>query len=197
MKPGPREIVFAVILLAIPMAAWQLEFAPRSRQQVELRRSIDAKQAKLDALFDKKHLSGAIGNLQDQIAQGKEAVEIIRSRLPEKKDIDQIVREVWELAKSNNLSATAVRTVAPRKNKQFTTPDDPHGEQPVLIQLEGDFKGFYSFMLQMESQSRIMRVRQLTMRKPEKAPQGRVSVTVELSIFFERRNEAIPCAAKT
>jgi len=200
MKPGPREIIFAVILLAIPMAAWQLEFVPRGRRQAKLKRSIQAKQAKLDTLFDKRQLSGAIGDLRKQIDQGDEAVEIFRSRLPEEKDIDQIVREVWQLAKSNNLSPTVVRTVKPRKGRQFTTPNDPHGEQPVLIHLEGHFPGFYSFMLQMESQSRIMRVRQLKITKPDKAPQGRISVALELSIFFERKferkNEEIPCAAK-
>ncbi|MBL7134743.1 MAG: type 4a pilus biogenesis protein PilO [Phycisphaerae bacterium] len=187
MKPNLREIVFALVLLAIPMAAWQLEFAPRQRRQKELKQQIAAKQIKLDKLFEKKQLSGAIGDLRSQIAEGKEAVALFRSRLPDEKDIDQIVREVWRLAKSNNLSPTSLRTIPPRKNKQFTSPDGPHGEQPVLIQLEGKFTGLYSFMLDMESQSRIMRVRQMTLKKPEKTYSGQVSATIEFSIFFERR----------
>jgi len=197
MKPGVREIVFAVVLLAIPTAAWQLEFVPRSRHQTELKRAIEAKQAKLDTLFDEKQLSTAIGGLEKQIEEGDKAVEMFRSRLPEEKDIDQILREVWQLAKSNCLAAKVVRTVSPRKGEQFTTPEGPHGEQPVLIHLEGDFPGFYSFMLQMESQSRIMRVRELKISKPDEAPQGRISVALELSIFFERKDAAIRCAAKT
>ena len=196
MKPSPREIVFALVLLAIPMAAWQLEFAPRRRRQKELKQQIAAKQIKLDKLFEKKQLSGAIGDLRSQIAEGKEAVAIFRSRLPDEKDIDQIVREVWRLAKANNLSPTSVRTVPPRKGRQFTNPDGPHGEQPLLIQLEGDFTGLYSFMLDMESQSRIMRVRQMTLKKPDKAPDGQVSATVEFSIFFERRKGETQWTAK-
>ena len=187
MKPSPREIIFALVLLAIPMAAWKLEFSPRQKRQQELKQAIEAKQAKLDKLFEKKQLSGAIGDLRDQIAEGKKAVEIFRSRLPDEKEIDQIVREVWRLAKSNNLSPTSLRTVPPRKDKQFTSPAGPHGEQPVLIQIEGDFKGLYSFMIDMESQSRIMRVRQMTLKKPDKDHTGQVSATIEFSIFFEHK----------
>jgi len=196
MKPSPREIVFALVLLAIPMAAWLLEFAPRQRRQKELKEQVAAKRIKLDKLFEKKQLSGAIGNLRNQIAEGKEAVAIFRSRLPDEKDIDQIVREVWRLAKANNLSPTSLRTIPPRKDKQFTSPVGPHGEQPLLIQLEGDFKGLYSFMLAMESQSRITRVRQMTLKTPEKDHTGLVSTTIEFSIFFERKKEETQWTAK-
>ena len=196
MKPSPREIVFALVLLAIPMAAWQLEFAPRRHRQKELKQQIAAKQIKLDKLFEKKQLSGAIGDLRSQIAEGKEAVAIFRSRLPDEKDIDQIVREIWRLAKSNNLSPTSVRTIPPREGGQFTISGGPHGEQPLLIQLEGSFTGLYSFMLDMESQSRIMRVRQMTLKKPEKTENGQVSATIEFSIFFERKKGETQWTAK-
>ncbi len=76
-------------------------------------------------------------------------------------------------------------------------PTSPHGEQPVLIQLEGDFEGLYSFMLDMESQSRIMRIRQMTLKKPEKSHPGRVSATIEFSIFFERKKGLTQWTAKT
>ncbi|MBC8374198.1 MAG: type 4a pilus biogenesis protein PilO [Planctomycetes bacterium] len=196
MKPSPREIVFALVLLAIPMAAWQLEFVPRRRRQNELKQAIAAKQAKLDRLFEKKQLSGAIGDLRSQIAEGKEIVAIFRSRLPDEKDIDQIVKEIWRLAKSSKLSPTSLRTIPPRKNSRFTNPDGPHGEQPLLIQLEGSFTGLYSFMLDMESQSRIMRVRQMTLKKPEKGLSGQVSATIEFSIFFERKKGETQWTAK-
>ena len=196
MKPSSREIVFALVLLAIPLAAWSLEFAPRQRRQDELKQKIKAKQAKLDKLFEKKRLSGAIGDLREQIAEGKEAVAIFRSRLPDEKEIDQIVREVWRLAKSNELSPTSLRTIPPRKGKQFTAIGGPHGEQPVLIQIEGDFNGLYSFMLDMESQSRIMRIRQMTLKKPEKTHAGQVSATIEFSIFFERKKGQTQWTAK-
>jgi Tfp pilus assembly protein PilO len=189
MKPSPRELVFALVLLAIPMVAWQLEFAPRNKRQKDLKLQISTRQAKLDKLFEKKQLSGAIGDLRSQIAEGKKTVDIFRSRLPDEKDIDQIVREVWRLAKSNKLSPTSLRTIPARKGKQFTNPDGPHGEQPLLIQLEGDFNGLYSFMLDMESQSRIMRVRQMILREPKGTCSGQVSATIEFSIFFERKTE--------
>ncbi|MBT3199156.1 MAG: type 4a pilus biogenesis protein PilO [Phycisphaerales bacterium] len=196
MKPNPRELIFALVLLAIPMAAWHLEFAPRQRRQTELKANITAKQAKLNKLFAKKQLSGAIGNLRTEIAESKEAVAIFRSRLPDEKDIDQIVREVWRLAKSNKLSPTSLRTIPPRKDKQFTSGAGPHGEQPVLIQLEGNFNGLYSFMIDLEAQSRIMRVRQMILKSQDKEHSGLVSATIEFSIFFERKQEGEKWATK-
>ncbi len=89
MKPSSREIVFGLVLLAIPLAAWSLEFAPRQRRQEELKQKIQAKQVKLDKLFAKKRLTGAIGDLRKQIAEGKEAVAIFRSRLPDEKEIER------------------------------------------------------------------------------------------------------------
>ena len=196
MKPNPREIIFALVLLAIPTASWLLELAPRQRRQTELKEQITDRRTKLQKLFEKKQLSGAIGDLRDQIAEGKEAMKMIRARLPDEKEIDQIVREVWRLAKSNDLSPTSLRTIPPRKDKQFTSTGGPHGEQPLLIQLEGNFQGLYSFMIDMESQSRIMRVRQMTLKAPDKDHTGLVSATIEFSIFFERKKEETQWTAK-
>ena len=47
------------------------------------------------------------------LTEGKEAVAIFRSRLPDEKDIEQVVSEVWRLAKSNELSPKSLRTIPP------------------------------------------------------------------------------------
>ena len=65
------------------------------------------------------------------------------------------------------------------------------GEQPITIQLEGSFLGFYAFLQELEKQPRIMLVREMNMLKTEKAAEGYVSVEFIVTIFFEN-SEARP-----
>ncbi len=43
----------------------------------------------------------------------------------------------------------------------------------------------YTFLLALENQPRIMRIRSFTLRKAKKAPQGHMQADIELSVFFD------------
>ena len=58
--------------------------------------------------------------------------------------------------------------------------------QPVLIQIEGKFEGFYSFLQALEQQPRIMRIGLMNIRKTKDGPEGTVQVSFRMSVFFER-----------
>ncbi|GAG49990.1 unnamed protein product, partial [marine sediment metagenome] len=60
-----------------------------------------------------------------------------------------------------------------------------------------DFLGFYSFMLAIENQPRVIRIRKMTLKKLDKAPQGHVRADFEMSIFFERSQEDKQWASKS
>jgi hypothetical protein len=62
------------------------------------------------------------------------------------------------------------------------------------MKLEGDFKGFYSFLLSLENQPRIMRILKMTVRQPRDAPPGRIQAEFIMSIFFERSGEPLASA---
>ena len=183
MKFGLREIIFIVVLMVIPVGAWWFVFRPQNMQNAEMRRQIEVRQAKLRQL---NQVLGTIGDLEQQIATLGEAIEYFESKLPPEKEIDKILREIWLLAESNNLQANSIRTLVRKGPGGFTAEGGAQSEQPIQVQLEGDFMGFYAFLLALENQPRIMRIGRMSLRAGDKVPRGRIGADFELSIFFEK-----------
>jgi hypothetical protein len=60
-----------------------------------------------------------------------------------------------------------------------------HSEQPILMSLEGDFKGFYTFLQALERQPRIMRIGQMVIERFGDPAKGRIKAKFKMSVFFE------------
>jgi hypothetical protein len=63
------------------------------------------------------------------------------------------------------------------------------------MKFEGDYQGLYKFLLALEGQPRIMRVRQMSLKEMP-AQKGAVSAEMEISIFFEEGQGSKPCTKK-
>jgi len=183
MKFGLREIVFISLLMLIPVGAWWFVFRPQNTRNVEMRRQIEARQAKLR---DLNLATGTLGDLKSEIGSLTKAITFFQSKLPSEKEIDKILQEIWLLAESNKLNTKSIRTLDRKTDSIFTTEESDQSEQPIAIHLEGDFRGFYSFMLALENQPRIMRIRSMKLTKIEQGPEGSMMAEFEMSIFFER-----------
>ena len=179
MKFGVRELVFAVLLLGIPLGAWKFIFVPRNQQDSEMRQQIEAKQQRLRAV---NFATATIGDLQKQISALQQAIGFFQSKLPNEKEIDKVLQEVWQMAESNRMTTKSIRTLQ-RSTDQPTA--QSHCEQPISMQLEGDFAGLYAFLQALENQPRIMRIRDMTLKKMDKGPPGAVQVSFVMTIFFE------------
>lgn len=183
MKLGLREAVFFAVLLAIPVGTWWFVFRPRNASNAEMLEEIESKQAKLRQL---NSVTATIGDLKEEIASLEKAVVFFQSKLPNEKEIDRVLREVWHLAESNRLATKSIRTEVRSGENSFTDPDGPHGEQPIRMRLEGNFRGFYAFLLALENLPRIMRIHKMTLKKLSKGPEGHMHAEFVMSIFFER-----------
>lgn len=183
MKYGLREVIFTVLLLAIPAGAWWFVFRPNNARAAEMLQQIDAKREKLKAL---NHATATIGDLKRKIASLKAAIGFLQSRLPDEQEIDKVLQETWKLAELNQLKTRSIRTLAWREDRAFTATGASQAELPIEVQLEGDFVGFYTFLQALENQPRIMRIRRVKLARSKKAPIGHVLATFEMSIFFER-----------
>ena len=72
-------------------------------------------------------------------------------------------------------------------------------EQPLKVELEGNFEGFYEFMLALENLPRITRIFDLKLKKisqlsgPKKddLPPGSVSAEFTLSIYFSSGSRSL------
>lgn len=179
MKLGIRVIVFVMLLTGIPVAAWWLVFRPANFQHAEMLRQIEARQERLREL---NQATATLGDLKQEIAALEEAVRFFQSKLPSEKEMDKVLREVWRLAETNHLVTKCIRTLQPDEKAASASPR----EQPIAVQLEGDFRGFYGFLQALENLPRIMRINSMTVTKLKNASEGQVQAIFNMSIFFER-----------
>jgi len=193
MKLGLREIIFIMLLMGIPVGAYVFVFRPQNARNAEMLQQIEARQARLREL---NNATATIGDLKKEIASLEEAINFFQSKLPNEKEMDKVLQEIWRLAEQNQLVAKSVRTLPSSEQTEMTGIGGPH-EQPITVKLEGSFHGFYSFLQALENQPRIMRVSQMTIEKLRNAPEGQVGVIFDMSIFFERASKDQPCPPKS
>ncbi len=177
MRFGLREMLFLCVLLGLPVAAYFFVFAPSNAQIEQVRKENAAKQTRLDQLQVARHIED-LGREIDKLA---EAIDLFEAKLPAAKEVDVILQEVWQLATRRGLNQRSVRT-----EKALRSP--AYGELPIKMQINGDFRGFYAFLLDLERLSRITRIHDMKLKKL-KDNEGHVEATFVLSIFFEPQDE--------
>jgi len=175
-----------VTLMVIPLGAWWFVFRPQNARNAEMRRQIESRQAKLREL---NTTLSALGDLQKEIDSLNKAIEFFHSKLPDEKEIHKILQEIWLLAESNDLDAKSIRTLSNKGATGYLPKGASQAEQPIAVELEGDFRGFYAFLLALENQPRIMRIAKMNLETVDKDETGKIKADFELSIFFERNRK--------
>ena len=179
---GLREFAFFGVLLAIPIASYFFVFAPRNAEIRDARAEISAKEKRLSEL---NILTDRIGDLGREIAQREEDLERLNQKLPDREGVDRILEQVTQLAQKSQLN---VRSVKGEK----AVPAGLAMELPLKTVIEGNFEGFYQFLLDVESLSRITRVHAMKITKlgmgprddPKDAVGNAMRAEFTLSIYF-------------
>lgn len=177
MRFGTRELLFVLLLLAMPGAAWWFVFAPANEQIEAARAEIKAKQQKLDQL---ELATQHIDDMGAEIDRLAEAVGIFEAKLPAQREVEVVLKDVWELAARHGLHPSSVRTERPVQSSRYT-------EMPLRMNIIGDFDGFYSFLLDIEQLERITRVPEMKLVRRPRDGDGQMEATFTLNIFFEPR----------
>jgi type IV pilus assembly protein PilO len=182
MRFGLREMMFFLVLLAVPVASFFYVFKPRNDEINQAEAEIQAKQATLDRLAQ---AMSKIDDIGVEIEKGKEQIEIIEAKLPSAQDVEGILEQVTQLAKKNRLNIKSFKSEKP-------VPAALYMELPLKIQLNGEFDGFYQFMLELENLPRITRIHQLKLERTsgatpedEELPPGSMKAEFMLSIYFQ------------
>ena len=184
MKFGLRELVFFLVLLTVPVASFIWVFRPRNEEISQAKLEIAAKQTKLDTLAK---VTSKIEDIGVEIEKGRESVDMIEAKLPNEQDVEGILEQVAQLAKRNNLIVRSVKSDKP-------VPAAMYMEQPLKMVMDGEFDGFYQFMLELENLPRITRIHQIKLERadstktgPEKEalPPGSMKADFILSIYFQ------------
>lgn len=185
MRFGFRELLFILVLVALPVIAWMTAFEPMNLAIAEAEREMLTKQQKLQQL---QLATSRVDDLGREIDKLTKAIEVFEAKLPAEKEVEVILKEVWQVAAKHELKPRSVRADKPIKAARYS-------ELPLKMIIVGDFDGFYAFLLDLEKHSRITRVPEMKLEKLKKGGDGQMEATFTLSIFFEPQSAAVVSAS--
>jgi type IV pilus assembly protein PilO len=174
MKPGIRVLLFAVVMIGLLCGSYFLVFLKHDEKKRDKQEQVNRK---LKALSDLERATANVKDVDIKIAELRKATEFFESKLPQAKEMDKVLKEVWQLAEENGLKTKTVRTHKAKKMQGYS-------EQPIEMSLAGDFHGFYEFMLKLEKLPRLTKVTHMNLSKMTEKD-GEMQASLTLSIFFE------------
>ncbi|MBT8484283.1 MAG: type 4a pilus biogenesis protein PilO [Phycisphaerales bacterium] len=183
MTFGLREAIFLIVLLAVPTVSLFYVFKPRNEDIREALHEITVKQTRLDKL---EEVTAKIDDIGLAIEEGRDSIAMIEAKLPSDQDVEGIMEQVWQIAARNRLTVKSVKS-------EKMAPAAQYRELPLKMIVEGEFDGFYQFLLELENLERITRIHEMSLdrasahaagRRADLAP-GAMTAEFTLSIYFE------------
>jgi type IV pilus assembly protein PilO len=176
MKSGLRKAVFFVLLLGVACAAYQYMIKPANKHLDEQKLRL---QKNLTKLAEFERATVAAKDLSKQLEQLQEAIKFFESRLPPTIEIDKVLQDITVIGQKQGIKCKTIRRLEKKDNSGYI-------EQSLEMKLEGDFNSFYSFLLELEKLPRIMKIRELELKKQTKS-EGQIAVDFVVSIFFQNK----------
>ena len=177
MNTNFRKLIFFVLVVGVTFVAYRYVIMPAKHELEEKQAKVSAKYDKL-AEFEERNPAGT-EDLNKQLQKTQEAITFFESRIPPTSEIYKVLERVSVLAQKNGLTPKTIRTLEKKENGGYV-------EQPLKMELNGDFDSFYRFLLEMEKMPRIVKIRQLDMKK--QSEDGKISADFVVSIFFSGEN---------
>jgi type IV pilus assembly protein PilO len=174
MAFGFGRFLMMATLVGVPVSSYWLVFRPRNAEIVAARAEIDHRQQMLERLREETRRNTDLELANEEIAK---SVASIEARLPSNKELDEIVRSVSDLAIESGLGAPSMKSAKQVKAALFM-------EQPLEIQMTGDFRKFYDFLIRLEQMPRITRVPDMKLKRLDEGD-GNTKAEFTLSIYFQ------------
>jgi len=171
-----RKVLFFVIVLGVALIAYQYMIKPANRDLADTK--IKLKQ-KVDRLNEFKEATEAAKDLSQQLGQLKEAIAFFESKLPPSSEIHTVLKNVTVIAQKEGLRPKTIKTLKKKNNSGYI-------EQPLKMELVGNFNSFYSFLLELENLPRIMKIREVDLDKT-RDHDGQITADLVVSIFFQNQ----------
>jgi len=176
MADSFRKAVFFVLLVSLSVVGYQYMIKPANRHLSDAKERVQVKLSKLEEF---ERATAAAEGLTKQLEQLQEAITFFESKLPPTSEIDKVLRDVTVIAQKQGLKSKTFQTLKKKNNSGYI-------EQPLKMELVGNFNSFYSFLLELENLPRIMKIRELKLNKEIKN-EGEVEADFIVSIFFQNK----------
>jgi type IV pilus assembly protein PilO len=174
MNTAIRKLVFFVALIGLAYISHTRMIRPANAEMANQKAKLLEKQAKLRKL---QSAPVAAEELKEQLGRLSQAVTFFESKLPDASEIETVLQDVTVIAKKNKLTSKMIRTLKTKRNNGYF-------ELPLKMELQGDFKSYYSFLLELEQLDRITKIRELNLKKDDDN-QGQINASFVVSIFFQ------------
>lgn len=182
MRFGLRELIFVLLLIGVLVASWQVVF---KKDNLDIAQALEEKSRMQRKLQDLQLATRQIDDLGREIDKLTTAIDLFEAKLPAEKEIDVILKDVWQMADKHGLKSRSVKAEKAKQNNRYS-------EAELNMIILGDFNSFYSFLLDLERLSRITRVREMSLDKLKKADEGQMEARFTLTIFFEPQSDEKP-----
>ena len=185
MNLGTREMVFLLVLAAIPVAAWFFVFEPRNQDIEQSRREIAQMESTLVRL---DQLTEEVGDVRTAIDEAELRLADFRRNIPDANEVDDMLAEIHRIGERNALGISSIRAL----NRSET---QGYAEIPLSLEIDGSFRGIYRFLLDLERLPRITRVRDLKLERnlvesrgrtgDDDTPPGQIDASMTVVIYCE------------
>jgi type IV pilus assembly protein PilO len=175
MATNVRKVIFFVLLLAMAYLAYAFMIRPANKYLEEQKNEIQSQMQKLSEL---EKATAAARDLDKQTAKLDQAVEFFNSKLPPHSQIHKVLEQVTLIAQKQGLKTKTISTL---KQKDFMG----YIEQPLKMELYGNFDAYYAFLLDLEQMPRITKIHELILSKDAKN-EGMTTAEFVVSIYFQQ-----------
>jgi type IV pilus assembly protein PilO len=176
MTSNLRKLIFFVVVLGVALVAYQYMIRPANEHLAQTKKSL---RQNLDKLREFEQATAAAEDLSKQLEQLQEAIKFFESKLPPTSEIHKVLKNVTVIAQKQGLRPKTIKTLKMKNNSGYI-------EQPLEMQLVGNFNSFYYFLLELEKLPRIMKIRELELDKARQQ-EGQISADMVVSIFFQNQ----------
>jgi type IV pilus assembly protein PilO len=177
MTSGLRKAVFFILLVGLAYVAHTYMIKPANLHLAQEKARVEQKLAKIREL---ERATAAAKDLSEQLEKMEKAIEYFESKLPPTSEVYMVLENVTVIAQKQGLTPKTIRTLEQENNSGYI-------EQPLKMELHGNFDSYYSFLLALEQLDRITKIRELTLKKKAK-DEGQIEATFVVSIFFQGRS---------
>lgn len=187
MNSSTRQILYVLVLLAVPISSWYFVFVPRNADIDKTNQEIKERESQLQQLAT---VVATMGDLRRAVNEGEAAIERVEAKLPSRRDVESMLEQVWQVARRNDLTVKSVKTMPSVTSTVYM-------ELPLKVELEGPFEGYYRFLLELETLPRITRIFNMHLKRPlqartgESQQPGDITAEFELSIYFSDESSTV------
>jgi len=175
MKLGLRELLFVCVMLGLLASSYFFVFDKMNRKRIAVAADTAEKQR---CLANLRQSTAGIDDLNRKIDELQKAIGFFEKKLPQQREMDNILRELSQLSDEHGLTTRTVKTLKSERAANYS-------EQPIQLTLNGDFyTGFYPFLQSLERLPRLTRLTQMQLLKLSDR-NGAMTAQLTVSIFFE------------